>query len=345
MGGAKLPQHFGLEFGNHAVKLAYIEKQGNVRTLKALVAKEVGKIGLLQYLEKQQERIVAIVKEMVEESKVPTKYVALAIPESSIFSQILTIPKVSDEELTEAVYWKLKPLLPRPIDEFSKDYLLVSQDPDTGERKVLVVAAPLSLIDKYQKVLRKAGLVPVAVETEILANMRTVKFNYNVQGGIIMDFGSASTDIGIFLDGNLVFSQSIATGSDLLTKAILSTYNITYAQAEQYKRNYGLDRTKLDGKIYQSLKPVMETLTAEIMRSLEFSRTDLKRDIPQDLYLAGQGSLLPGLKEYLLESLHLNTVQIVNPFAKLTLPPAFEKYKTELHPEFSISIGLSLKED
>ncbi len=345
MSNVKLPPHMGLEFGNHAIKLAYVEAQGQNFVLKSLVAREIGKIGMLQYVQKQQDRIAGIIKEMVAEAHVPTRYVAMAIPESSVFSQILTVPNVKEDELTEAVYWQLKPLLPRPIEEFTKDYILIEHDHETGKRKVLVIAAPLNLINSYREVLHKAGLTPVAVETEILANVRAIQFNYKVGGGIIMDFGSASTDIGIFINGKLVFSQSIATGSDLLTKAILRNYKVTYAQAEQYKRLYGLDRTKMQGKIYKVLVRIMEGLTAAILRSLEFSSHDLTQDIPQNLYLAGQGSLLPGLKEYLLETLHLESVQIVNPFLRLSVPSALAKYKTQLHPEFSISIGLSLKRD
>ncbi len=344
MSNVKIPAHFGLDFGNHAIKLAYVERSTSPPTLKALVAKEMSKVGLTEYLQKQQNKVVNMIKGMVSETELDLKYVAVAIPEASVFSQIITVPKVKDDELTEAIYWKLKPMLPRPIDEFRKDYIVIKTDPHTGARKVLVVAAPASLVDLYVQTVERAGLIPVAVETEILANIRTVSYNYG-DSGIILDFGSSSTDIGIFIEGNLVFSQSIATGSEVLTKAIMNTYNITYAQAEQYKRTFGLLKDKLQGKIYKALVPVMDSLSAEILRSLEFSRSDLKIEIPKTLYMVGQGSLLPGLSEYFQESLHLNSAIVVNPLNKLNVAEKYSKLKKELHPEYSISIGLSLKTD
>ncbi len=344
MAKVKLPKHFGIDFGNHSVKLANVEKTQQGLVLNALVVKEMSKVGFAEYIQSEQAKVVAMLKGMLAESELSTNYVAVAIPESSIFSQIITVPKVSDDELTEAIYWKLKPMLPRPINEFQKDYMIIDVDPHTGSRKVLVIAAPLSLVNIYKKVLDKAGLVPVAIETEILASIRTVMYNYSDRG-LLLDIGSSSTDIGIFTEGSLVFSQSIATGSELLTKSIMNTYNLTYAQAEQYKRTYGLLKDKLEGKIFAALNPVMESLVAEVLRSIEFSRSDLNIEIPKTLYLTGQGSLLPGLPDYLQTNLHLDSAIVVNPLNKIGVTQNLNKLKQGLHPEYAISIGLSLKED
>ena len=41
----------------------------------------------------------------------------------------------------------------------------------------------------------------------------------------MLDFGANSTDMSIISEGYLVFSQSIAIGSDSLTQAIVNKFN------------------------------------------------------------------------------------------------------------------------
>src|SRR3989338_10878235 len=82
-----------------------------------------------------------------------------------------------------------------------------------------------------------SGLTVVGVETELLALARSVCPPN--QTTILVDFGSASTGVGIVREGRLALSYSISNGGDALTRAIASTLNMNFAQAEEYKRAYG----------------------------------------------------------------------------------------------------------
>jgi cell division ATPase FtsA len=57
------------------------------------------------------------------------------------------------------------------------------------------------------------------VETESLANTRTVAFNMPSSGDMMVsDFGANGTDLVVARNGVPVFAQSISTGSDAFTK-------------------------------------------------------------------------------------------------------------------------------
>jgi len=77
---------------------------------------------------------------------------------------------------------------------------------------------------------------------------------------VMLDFGANSTDMSIMADGYLVFSQSISIGSDSLTQSIINKFNFDYNRAEEFKRNYGLIPNVLEGKIFSSLTPIMDSI-------------------------------------------------------------------------------------
>ena len=214
-----LPLHFAIDFGNHSLKLVNLVQKGKSWELKNIGSIQTPPETLNSYKEEHKTLLVDALKSLVAESKVPYKEVAVALPESSVFSRVLTIPKVSDEEVTDAVYWQLKQYLPYPVEDVQSDFTSLVVEP-SGQRKLLAVAAPKKLVELYIEILERAGLVPVAIESETLSILRSIKYAQEARNAVVLDFGSNSTDMAIMKDGELFFSQSIATGSDLLTKAL-----------------------------------------------------------------------------------------------------------------------------
>lgn len=338
-----LPQHFSIDFGTHSLKLVNLARRGNSWELKNIGSVQTPPEVLNSYKEEQKVQLIDAIKMLVAESKVSTKEVAVALPENAVFSRVLTIPKVSDGELQDAVYWQLKQFLPYPIEEVQSDFTPLSVDP-SGQRKVLAVAAPKKLVDLYVELLERSGLVPVAIESETLAILRSIKFAHETKDATILDFGSNSTDMAIMKDGELFFSQSIATGADLLTKALVNEFQLSYAQAEEYKRIYGMRSDVVEGKIKNAMKPVLDMIITEILRGIEFFKTEVGAVPPALAILSGEASLLPALPEY-LNSILGYEVLVADPWRPIVVPNNIAELVRKSSPAFTVTIGLCLKED
>ncbi len=339
---AQLPDHIGLDFGNHSVKAVQLK---DIETNPSLVAfaSQPTPIGVINSEdETHQKQLADAIKILYDDGKFKTRNVVAALPEYSVFTRFLEFPGIKDEELEDAIHWQAKQVVPIPLGEVQMSWILLGRDESKNAAHVLLVAAPRKLIDLYINVFKYAGLEPVGIETEAIAAGRALYKAGGTKEAVILDLGSQSTDMGIMVEGNLIFSQSISVGSDALTRAIVSDFSLEYNQAEEYKRNYGLEPEQLEGKIYNTLKPVVDSIVAEVKRGVEFYKSRTLKSAPNQYLLIGDGSLLPGLVLYLAQEFGAN-VQLADPWMGIKMTGAQESVISKGRPAYAVAVGLALK--
>lgn len=338
----KLPDHIGIDFGNHSVKAVQLRDLDSAPSLVSF-ASQPTPVGVINSEdEEHQKQLAEALKILFDEGRFKTRNAVVALPEFSIFTRFLEFPGVKEDELDDAVHWQAKQVVPIPINEVQTSWILLGRDEARNAYRVLLVAAPKKLIDLYVKILQMAKIEPVAVETEGVAAGRAVYRSGGAQNAVILDFGSQSTDMGIMSNGDLIFSQSISVGADALTRAVAADFSFDYTQAEEYKRNYGLDPSQVEGKIYNSLKPVMDSIVSEIRRGVEFYKSRTLLAPPDQYMLIGDGALLPGLVPYIAQEMN-STVMLADPWAGIKLSAQQEAVIARGRPAYAVAVGLALK--
>lgn len=342
---SKLPDHVGIDFGNHSVKAVELknissssptlENFGSQRTPHGVIGSED---------DVHQKQLSDSVKTLFANSKIRNNKVVVALPESSVFTRFLEFPGVKDEELDNAVYYQAKEFIPMAIDDVQMSYVTIGYNQEKNAPKVLLVAAPRKVIDIYLKVVENAGLEPLAIETESVAMGRAMYRSTKMKQMVMLDFGSSSTDMSILLDEQLVFSQSIAIGADSLTQAIVNKFGFEYQQAEEYKRNYGVVEGVLEGKIFATLKPIIDAIVTEVNRGIEFYKNKTLAPAPKNLFLNGDGALLPGLADYLSKTMGVDAM-LADPWKGITVPDKFKTLVSKSPASYSVSLGLALKDE
>jgi type IV pilus assembly protein PilM len=342
---AKLPDHVGIDFGFHSVKAVELKNlnTGNPELLN--LGSQKTPHGVINSEDAaHQKQLAAAVSTLYANTKFKTKNVVMALPEFTVFTRFLEFPGVKEEELQEAVFYEAKQYIPMPIEEVQMSFVPLGFDQEKNAQKVLLVAAPKKVIDIYVNVVTEAGLTPLAIETESVAMGRAMFNSTKMKEIVMLDFGSNSTDMSILSNGNLVFSQSIAIGSDSLTQAIVNKFNFDYQQAEEYKRNYGIVEGVLEGKVYEVLKPIVDSTITEVKRGIEFYKNKTLSPAPNQYLLNGDGALLPGLAEYLSKSMGAETT-LANPWNNIAIPDKFKNLVTQSGASYSVAIGLALKDE
>lgn len=341
---SKLPDFFGIDIGNHSIKVVQIKWDGSkpVITKFGQVETPFGVIGSEN--EEHQKLLAEKINEAINDGDIKTRNAVVALPEAPIFSVVREFPKLPDEDLREAVYWAAKKDLPIPMDEVEMDYIIVGErmKDDKPILDVLLVAAPKTLVRRYEKIIDLANLEPLALETESIAVTRAISFNQNIDNAIVIDFGANNTDVAVIKNDKLVFSRSLGTGSDALTKSIASDFGFEVTQAEEYKRAYGLDETQLEGKIADSLKPVMDSIVSEILRTLEFFKSHSEEGAPNRLLLLGDGAMLPGLVPYMTKSLSLE-VELGDLLSGISVKKNIDERVRSKSTALAVAVGLALK--
>lgn len=331
----------GLDIGTKSIKVVQLEKRGDLFVLLAAGVTSTPAGGLESENEKDINLVGEALKKLLSDTKVTTDNANIVLPENKVITRFIKLPYLTDQEVDSAISWQAEPYIPIPINEANISHQVLKRNEPSGGKpgsvEVLLVAAAKSLILKYMKVAQIVGVNVVSMETELLALQRSVCPQQQIV--VLVDFGSSSTSVGIVRRGHLVVSYSIASGGDALTRAIVQAFNMDFAQAEQYKRAYGLDENQVEGKVAAALKPVFVGIVDEIKKAIQYYKTEIGDSGPVTaLVLAGGSSVLPGVVPFLAEALGLE-VLIGDPFIKITKDQPLDKSFLAYAPVYGVAIG------
>ncbi len=294
-----------------------------------------------------QERLAETIRKLLQDAGISSRNVAVALPESQVFTRVIETPVLSEAELESAIKWEAEQYVPVPLNEVLLRHQILSVPEKNvlgAKMDVLLVAAPHAVVNRYMNILKLAGLQVLAIETEIFAISRAlVGADPYSPTTLIVNLGATTTDLSVVKKGNLAFVRSIATGGEAIARAVSADLNIDISQAEEYKRAYGLDPDKLDGKVVTAIKPIVEVIVTEIKRAMVYYQTKKPDDPVRRMVLSGGMAQMPGLVNFLGESLTLE-VQVGNPVANIMKNDQQAKAMLDDAPIYSAAVGLAMKE-
>jgi len=293
--------------------------------------------------EKSRAKFSKAVAHLVSGGRFRGRNVVVALPESQIFTRVISLPQMSENEVASAIQNEAQQYVPLPLDQAILDYEILGTSETESERTdVLLVAAPKSLVQRYLNVLRRAGLNVISLEPETMALSRSVVGDTANDPAMVVSLGAKTADISIFSDGTLRFTRSIPTGGEALVRAIVQGLGLETDRAREYLKSYGLLEDG-GGKVLAAIKPVFDIIVEEIRRALTFYSSRRGKHVSR-LVLVGGVANLPGIVLYLAEALGIE-VGRGNPWETLAIPEAFPKEELmRLAPDFAIAVGLALKE-
>lgn len=335
-------QIFGLDIGRSFVKVVQVKGSGAKKVLIAAGTTSTPGGGIMSESPIELKKVADSIKSCVQGAKIDTDKCAVSLIESQVVTRLITLPALTDKELAAAISWEAEQYIPLPIKDVNLQYKVITKSAAGSNEKmnVLLVAAPKRVIAKYINVVRNAGLSIAAMETESAALARSLT-HPEEPTTIIVSMGALSTELVIIKTGSIVFTRSVATGGFNLTKAISAEFNLPQSQAEQYKHAYGLDASKLGGKVAAVLKPILDILISEILKAVEFAHTHVGDTPVLRLIITGGGAFLPGLSPYLTEKTSLE-VSLGDPWTSFAKEGIISKLAGQ-GSVYSVATGLALR--
>ncbi|MBL7158917.1 type IV pilus assembly protein PilM [Candidatus Microgenomates bacterium] len=334
---------FGLDLGSSLIKAVQLKNIKGKITLVGAGSISTPPKGLISDSPLDQEAVVQAVKKLLSETKISADKVNAALPDSKVFSRIIELPILSDQELEDALQWEAEQYIPFPLEEVNLDFSTIEKNEETKKMQVLVVAAPIRLVNKYANILKSTGLSTLALETEIIAVSRLISTQISGdKTAMVINLGSDSTAFSILKKGSFSFVGSISTGGKALARAVAQELGFDIERAEEYKRTYGLEKESLEGKVLIAIKPLIDKVVQEIRKAISFYHQENPHDQISNLILTGGTAYLPGIASYLTQNLEVET-QINNPWAGIVVD---EKKFAHLMDEsvlFAAATGLALR--
>ena len=291
-----------------------------------------------------------LLKHMLAKARVTTKKAVAALPISSVFSSILNVPTSNDKEVKEAVVMQAKKLIPLPLEEISLDTKIIDKTEKSETVKpstrVLITAAPKTLIAKYTEIFKLAGLELAYLETEALAEIRSL-IGKDRSTIMIVDVGSLRTNIIVVEKGIPFLARSIATGGNSITQTIAKTLGIPLEQAESMKRDIkSMQAFAPAGDLTPILSVLLKPVLDEIRYSFNMYQSQEaggSQKRIEKIILTGGSSLLPRLPEFLTQQMSVNTY-LGNPWARVVYPQDLRPVLEEMGPRFAVAIGCAMRD-
>lgn len=309
---------FGLDFGNSSIKAVQSNPLGSKASNLLAVGLVQNPAGSVDFLNKAVcEKLAPAVKQLIGEAGIRDKRAVVSIPESKVYSKIVMMPAMSEAELSSAVAWEAEQFVPVPVDEVEIDYSIVKKVAGReGGILVYLVAAPKKLLQAMVDFLLSIGIEPIAIESEMVAVSRALTFGGIGEGSsLLVHIGALSSVMGIVEEESLMFSHYLNTGGVALTRAVSQSLSLPIAQAEEYKRTYGMDPKQLEGKVREGLLVVMEGMANEMQKAMEYHATENGSQVRR-IILSGGGAYMPDLGAYLGEKFAGIEVVLGDPFSK-----------------------------
>lgn len=334
----------GLDIGSSTIKVVVLSHKGKQPRLISFGSIASPVPGIISDAEADLEAVARSIKSLVTSVRIPSSSVIAALPESKIFTRVITdLPFLSDEELASSIRYSAEEFVPLPTDQVNLYWQVIGRSKQNNNTMVFVVASPKNTVKKYLHILELAKLKPQALETDLIAASRAlVGNNPYAPTTMIVQFGASSTDFAIISKGIILLTRSIATGGIALTRVIAQYLNFEAAQAEEYKKVYGLMEDQLGGKIFQALKPLVEVIVSEARRVVQAFQAKNPQNPIKRIVLTGGGAKLPGLVIYFATNLGLE-IQEADPWFSIEKDTSLVSKLAADAPGYTIAVGLALR--
>lgn len=335
---------FGLDIGTTSLKVALVRKQGETYMLDAVAVAPTTKKGVISESIADQQALAAQIKQMHSNSGIKIIDASISIPEIQVYTKVIEMPSLSEQELAAALKFQMEQYIPLPLDQVRTDWQILGQTEEEGKKgmNVMIVAAPISLLEKYDKILSLAGINVETIETEIISVHRALlPLIASTQTNIIVHIGATATNVAIVKDSAINIVFTIGLGGFAITRAISLDLGIDSVQAENYKKAYGLSQEAFEGKVGKSLHPILDSIIGDIKKSLlSFKEKNNNEDVKQ-IILSGGTALLPGIDAYIANILGIQVV-LGNCWDAYNIQNVPPEIKAEA-PSYNVVIGLALR--
>lgn len=349
-------ESLGIDIGSSAIKVVQLKKENGKAVLETYGVLSLGpygntEIGSVTNL--KTENIAQALIDVMKESNVTTKNASISIPSLSSLIFTISLPnKVDESQLSKIVPTEARKYIPVPISEVTLDWFVIPEEVESFENnksntsatkdkiEVLVVAIHNEILTKYQDILKKTDLHSDSFEMEIFSNIRS-SFNHDLAPILLIDFGASKTKISIVETGIVRVFHVVNRGSQDISRNISQSLNISFEEAEKLKRNVGLD-SRIDPKTEKITRLVIDYIFSDINSVVLSYEKKYNKNISK-VILVGGGSLLKGLLDYTKENFKIEVVYS-NPFSKTEAPAFLEPILKVSGPEFSVALGLALRQ-
>lgn len=233
----------GIDVGTSSVKAVALKRTGSGYALKSVGQADIRRS---EFHPEESPQAIAeaplrALERVSQDSAFGKKPCAFAVSGPRVAPRLFKFPSIPRGEVEQAIRFEAEQIIPFDLAQAALDYVLFDEAMEEGKPVMegLVVAVHKEEVDKRYVLLKSAGFDPVVldIDTLALANAYAETEGMNERETVaLINIGARFTNLSILHGSRRTFVRDIATGGDMLSRAISEIYGLDLPQAEKRKR-------------------------------------------------------------------------------------------------------------
>jgi type IV pilus assembly protein PilM len=293
--------------------------------------------------------VVENLSRIFHDQKIKSRDVAMSVSgQSVIIRPKITVPMMTQAELAEHIQWEAEQHIPFDIKDVHIDYEVLRRRPEAGQMDLLLVAAKRDEINDYAQLAREAKLKPQVVDIDAFTIQNIFELSRGLpedQTVALINVGASLSTLNIIARGVSTFTRDIANGGNFISDEIRKRLGISFEQADAFKRG-APEAGAPPPQVEQIVEGVIDSIAAEIQRSLDFfMATSGEAEIAR-IYVTGGTTRIPHLARAIERRAHV-PVEIFSPLEKIAIDESAVN-RAALAPidaQLAVALGLGLRKE
>ncbi len=291
------------------------------------------------------------VEELAEKLGLAKKDAWYAVAGHTVFTRFVKLPPVQGDKMDQIVEFEARQNVPFPIDEVIWDYEVVGEP--LGEIEVVLVAMKADSLNEINEQITANGIRTAGVDLAPLALYNAFKYSYPdvSEPVVLIDLGARSTNV-VFVEQDRYFTRNILVGGATITAAVGKEFGWGFSEAEEQKVTHGF--IALGGAVEahpdqniaalsKVMRNAMTRLHGEVMRTINYYRSQQQGSAPQRAFLCGGGANMGYAVEFFQEKLKI-PVEVFNGLRGVQLDRGVDNDSALAEaPAFGELTGLALR--
>jgi type IV pilus assembly protein PilM len=331
---------FGLDIGTTAIRLVQLSGGGPTKSLVKYAYVPVDSRIVLSDSKADQQKLLQIISDLLSKAQVTSRNVAVGIPSTKVFTTVVDFDRLNGHELEKALRYQADTFIPTPIDQSKIDWAVIGDSPkDQTKVEILLTSVDNVYIEKRLDMLESIGLNVVAFEPDNLALARALTVSDATVPQMIIDIGNKNTDLIIVMNNAPRLTRSIPTGIEAIIRSAAQNLNVDDKQAEQFVFKFGMNKDKLEGRVYEAISGTVDLLTTDIEKSIQFFKTRYNAGVTR-IIVTGGASSMPEFPVYLANKFAVE-VEIGNAWRNVSFSPDRQNELLSVSNHFGVAAGLA----
>lgn len=296
----------GLSFSERAIRVVEIVKK-NHRYELGRFGERLIPAGMIEggyvHDKKEVSKILTSLKDELH-----LEFVRIVLPDEKAYLFKTEVPKISENDLRQAVEFRLEENVPLKASEAVFDFSLIPGNPSRDHNDVSVTVLPSKVVHTYLEIANLAGLKPTLCSIETDALCRAVVPEGDLDVFMIVNISENKTGLSIVNRGVAQVNITIPVGSDAITSAVGKHYSVSPEEAKKIKERYGFSKNHQNIELFLAITNTISAIKDEVNKMDEYwqshrnPKNSDERKIRQ-VILCGKDANLSGLDEYLASAL------------------------------------------